>query len=143
MVLRCDVISKALEEGVFQQYKGIKKPLVVYTTPSGRQWNNSEAKSLACKLMEQDIVLICGRYEGIDQRIIDLYVDYEVSVGNFVLSGGEVAVLSILDSALRFVPGVLGNPTSLLDDSFENGGIDSLSTRDPEFSEDLKFPLCY
>ena len=75
MVLRCDVIGKALEEGVFQQYKGIKKPLVIYTTPSGRQWSNSEAKSLACKLMEQDIVLICGRYEGIDQRIIDLYVD--------------------------------------------------------------------
>ena len=63
---------------------------------------------------------------GIDQRIVDLYVDLEISIGDFVLSGGELAVLAVLDSSLRFCPGVLGNDRSMVEDSFENGGFDGL-----------------
>ena len=72
----------------------------------------------------KDLVFICGRYEGIDQRFIDLFVDKIYSLGDFVLSGGEIAALAFVDSLLRFVPGVLGNPNSYKEDSFENNEMD-------------------
>ena len=139
MVLRADVIGSALDNGVFSHYEGCK-PKVIFTSPVGRTWNNSESKKLSEVILEEDVVFICGRYEGIDQRIIDLYVDLEISTGDFVLSGGELAVLTILDSSLRFCPGVLGNNRSIAEDSFENGGFDGPKYTRPRVFKELSVP---
>tara|TARA_B100002051_G_scaffold253838_1_gene268121 strand:+ start:129 stop:773 length:645 start_codon:yes stop_codon:yes gene_type:complete len=109
MVLRCEPIEKALS-----QISANKK--VILTSPQGRLWKQEDAETLSEE--KKDIVFICGRFGGVDKRAIDLFVDEEVSVGNYILSGGELASLSILDSTLRLLPGVLGNNESALFDTF-------------------------
>ena len=125
MVMRADILKNALS-GIMEkgEYAGeIKDHLhVVYTSPRGKVWNAKSAKEFSQKLVDtsKDVVFICGRYEGIDERFVQKYVDEEISLGDFVLSGGEIAVMTIIDSALRFLPGVLGNETSALTDSFQD-----------------------
>jgi tRNA (guanine37-N1)-methyltransferase len=87
---------------------------VVYVTPSGRLFNQSMAADFAC---EAELVIVCGRYEGIDQRVIDRYVTDEVSIGDYVLSSGEIAALVLVDAVYRLVPGVISGE-SLLEESF-------------------------
>jgi len=87
---------------------------VVYLTPQGSVFNQSTAKRF---YRSQALILLCGRYEGIDERIIDSVVDEELSLGDFVLSGGEVAAAAVIDSVSRLVPGVLGHPESAEQDS--------------------------
>ncbi|MCH2189138.1 tRNA (guanosine(37)-N1)-methyltransferase TrmD [Candidatus Gracilibacteria bacterium] len=89
---------------------------VVYMTPSGETLNQENVEQMYENIKE--MVIICGHYEGIDQRIIDRYVDYEVSIGNYVLSGGELAAQVYIDSLIRNIPGVLGNTESLEEESF-------------------------
>jgi tRNA (guanine37-N1)-methyltransferase len=131
MVMRVDVLARALEEGILRNYntdkatgRGVR---VLYTSPDGAPWRSGDARGLASSYTGcsgEDLVFICGRYEGIDQRFIDLYVDQVISVGDYVLSGGELPCLSIVDSIFRFVPGTLGNSLSAEEDSFESGYID-------------------
>lgn len=90
---------------------------VIFPTPSGRLFSEQYARDLS---REEELVFICGRYEGIDQRIIDLYVDDEISVGDYVLSSGEVAALVIIDGVYRLLEGVI-NGESLKEESFEGG----------------------
>ena len=145
MVMRADVLKKALMEGVVTPgaYKDIKKELhIVYPAPRGKTWNNSYAKKWAAEFLdfssEKDIVMICGRYEGIDERFLENYVDEYISLGDFILTGGELAVMTILDSALRFVPGVLGNQLSNIDESFQNNKIEyPVYTKPREFEGKL------
>ncbi len=92
---------------------------VIYTSPSGRLWGQKDAEQYAQG--EQDLVFIAGRFAGIDQRFVDRYVHDEVSIGDFVVSGGELPCLLIADSILRQIPGVLGNQRSASDDSFASG----------------------
>lgn len=92
---------------------------VIYTSPSGRLWAQADAENYA--RLEQDLVFISGRFAGIDQRFVDRYVHDEVSIGDFVVSGGELPCLLIADSILRQIPGVLGNKRSATDDSFAAG----------------------
>lgn len=127
MVMRADVWKNALINGVVipgGYGENFKDDLhVIYTSPRGRVWNNDSCKDFAkTKLtnFSKDLVFICGRYEGIDERFLDLYVDEEICVGDFVFTGGDLPVLSILDSAFRFVPGVLGNQESAENESFQN-----------------------
>ena len=132
MVLRVDVLSKVLEEAILPSYGNSKEKVkVIFTSPDGVSWSNKLAcdlsKYISCPKLEgyeEDLVFICGRYEGIDQRFIDMYVDLVFSVGDYVLSGGELPVLSIIDSSMRFLPGVLGNEMSYKEDSFEDGYYD-------------------
>jgi tRNA (guanine37-N1)-methyltransferase len=91
---------------------------IIYMSPQGRILNNQKARELA---REPHLVLICGRYGGIDQRIINAYVDEEISIGDYILSGGELAALVLIDSVSRFVPGVLGHCESAENDSFSDG----------------------
>lgn len=95
------------------------KALVICPSPQGQRWNHKSASELASR--GQDLIFICGRFAGIDQRFIDQYVDLEFSLGDFVISGGELAALSMADSILRLIPGVLGHPQSGQDDSFAEG----------------------
>ncbi len=92
---------------------------VIYTSPSGRLWQQKDAEHYAA--LDQDLIFISGRFAGIDQRFVDQYVDDEVSIGDFVVSGGELPSLLIADSILRQIPGVLGNERSAPDDSFGSG----------------------
>ncbi len=110
MIMRVDVLSEALEK-----VKGKRKVKVVLLDPGGKVFNQALAASFA---KEKELILVCGRYEGVDQRFKDLYVDEEVSVGDFVLSGGEVAALAIAEATSRLIPGVLGKTASLEKESF-------------------------
>lgn len=127
MIMRPDVLKQALLEGVIEaggyDPSLIKEQLhVVCPAPRGKTWDQFEAKKFAQEHLSlestKDIVFICGRYEGIDERFLELYVDQFISMGNFILTGGELAAMTILDSAMRFSPGVLGNKLSVVDESF-------------------------
>jgi tRNA (guanine37-N1)-methyltransferase len=114
---------------------------VILTTPAGKIWSQEDAQRLA--LFDRPITFICGRFAGLDQRFVDLYVDEELSMGNFVVSGGELPALMMADATLRQIPGVLGNRASAENDSFMpsmDGGLEyPLYTR-PEIFEGQPVP---
>ncbi|RKX87486.1 MAG: tRNA (guanosine(37)-N1)-methyltransferase TrmD [Spirochaetes bacterium] len=111
MVLKPEPLSGALDS------IGARDRRVVYPSPSGRLLDQKYAGELS---RTEDLVFICGRYEGIDQRIIDLYVDDEISIGDYVISSGEISALVIIDSVYRLLDGVI-NGESLLEESFSDG----------------------
>jgi len=113
-----------------------KKARVVYLTPSGKTFNQEYAQALAS---EQEVILICGRYEGLDQRIIDTYVDDEISVGDYVLSSGEVAALTVIDAVYRLVDGVIKGE-SLAEESFSGGLLEYPQYTRPELYGNLRVP---
>lgn len=94
--------------------KKLNKGLVIYLTPQGKTFTQIQAEKLA----DKGLILICGRYEGIDQRICDTLIDLEISIGNYVLTGGELPAMVLIDSISRLIPGVLGKEASHLEDSF-------------------------
>ena len=89
---------------------------------------------------EPELVLVCGRYEGIDERVIELDIDREISLGDFVLSGGEPAAIAVVDAVSRFVPGVLGHANSAAEDSFSDGLLDCPHYTRPEDIAGLRVP---
>ena len=146
MVMRADILEKTFLKGVVEagnyssDYKSQLK--LIYPGPRGVVWNNTFCKEFANSHLSlesgYDLVFVCGRYEGIDQRFIDQYIDLEISVGNFILTGGELASLIILDSSIRFVDGVLGNKNSPNSESFENSLLEhSQYTRPRDFNGDI------
>ncbi len=112
MVMRPDVVDKALAN-----VNGGDAP-VIYLTPRGESLNQGMVQKLATG---PGVVLLCGRYEGIDQRVVDLHGLCEVSLGDFVLSGGEPAALALIDACVRLLPAVIGDERSLEEESFEHG----------------------
>ena len=112
MIMRPDVMSAALNS------LEAKPGPQIYLSPRGRTLDQKLVKDLAS---EPGLVLVCGRYEGLDQRVIDKHQLMEVSVGDYVLSGGELAALTLLDSIVRLLPGVMGKEIGHRDESFENG----------------------
>ncbi|QMU99448.1 tRNA (guanosine(37)-N1)-methyltransferase TrmD [Borrelia sp. A-FGy1] len=108
MVLKAQPVADALD------YVNSKDKTTIFLSPSGLRYNQKLAYDLSRK---KELVIICGRYEGLDQRIIDLYVDLEISIGDYVLSSGEVAALVLIDSIYRLLDGVI-NPKSLVEESF-------------------------
>lgn len=139
MVMKADVLRDALVQGVVEAngYKSMEDLWVVYTSPRGRVWNHTAAREFALTKLSsshKDLVFICGRYEGIDERFLEKYVNEFISIGDFVLTGGEIAVMTILDSAIRFVPGILGNKLSSEHDSFEDGLIEY-----PQYTRPVEF----
>ena len=112
MVMRAEPILRTLDE-----HPDIARPLIALT-PSGRPFTHAIAQELAAL---EGFSLLCGRYEGIDQRALDLVVDDEISLGDFVLAGGELAALCVIEAVVRLRPGALGNDESSLDESFSDG----------------------
>lgn len=111
MVMRADIIEKAL--------LSIEKPgRKIYLSPRGKPLKQDLVKELSS---EQALTLLCGRYEGVDQRILDAHNFEEISVGDYVLSGGEPAALILMDACIRLLPGVMGNDETPLEESFSNG----------------------
>jgi len=139
MVMRADILRDALIQGVVEKghYTSLQQLRVIYTSPRGKVWNNKVAREFASEHLahtDKDLVFICGRYEGVDERFLEKYVNEFYSIGDFVLTGGEIAVMTMIDSAIRFVPGILGNKLSSLHDSFEDGLIEYPQyTRPSEF----------
>lgn len=110
---------------------------VILTTPRGRTFKHEVARDLS---RETELILICGRYEGVDERVRELFVDDELSIGDFVLTGGELAAMVMVDAIVRFVPGVLGSAGSAESDSFADGLLEYPQyTRPAEFRE-LRVP---
>jgi len=114
-----------------------KNPIIVYMTPVGRLLNQATVKELAER---ESIVILCGRYKGIDQRVIDSYVDMELSIGDYVLSGGEIPAMAVVDAVTRLLPGVLGNIDSAETDSFYNGLLSHPHYTRPEVFEGVSVP---
>jgi tRNA (guanine37-N1)-methyltransferase len=143
MVMRADILRDALVKGVVEKggYQNLSDLTVIYTSPRGKVWNNKVAREFGTKTMtEKDIVFICGRYEGIDERFLQKYVNEFYSLGDFVLTGGELAVMTMMDSAVRFVPGILGNKLSSEYDSFEDGLIEYPQYTKPQEFEGMGVP---
>lgn len=115
MVLQCQPIFTALE--YLTEDIG-EKPYVLLMSPQGKVFNQNKAGSL---LINKNIAIICGHYEGVDERVIENLVDEEISLGDFVLTGGEIAAMAIVDSMARLVPGVLKDEESYYNESFSNG----------------------
>ena len=130
MVLKPEPLAAALDAA------GAERALTLYLSPSGRPFSQARARELA---RESDIVLICGRYEGIDQRIIDLYVDEEISIGDYVLSSGEIAALVVIDAVYRLLDGVI-RPESLEEESFDGGFLEYPQYTRPEVFRGLRVP---
>ncbi|MEG2671287.1 MAG: tRNA (guanosine(37)-N1)-methyltransferase TrmD [Victivallaceae bacterium] len=128
-------------EPVAAAIRSVKKPQdgsrVIYLSPRGSVLNASKCRELA---LYDHLILICGHYEGIDQRVIDLEVDEEISIGDYVLTAGSAAALVLMDAVSRFVPGVLGNPTGSDTESFENGLLEYPQYTRPESFEGLSVP---
>ena len=113
MVLMIEPIAKCIESLQVQR----KYDAVVYMTPDGQQLNQKTANHFS---LFKNIIILCGHYKGVDQRVRDLFITDEISVGDYVLSGGELAAAVFCDAMIRLIPGVLGNETSALTDSFQD-----------------------
>ena len=114
MVMRPDVIDSALRS--IPNFKGRR----ICLTPRGRRLNQTKVKKLS---KEEGLVLLCGRYEGIDQRVIDYYEFDEISIGDYVITGGETAAIVLLESIIRLLPGVLGGKETLNEESFSDNSL--------------------
>ena len=120
MVMKPEPLVAAIED-LAGPKNDARTARVVLLSPQGRVFDQRCAEELA---VSTHLVLVCGRYEGIDQRAIDLAVDEEISIGDFVMSGGEVPAMVVIEATSRFVPGVLGNPASLETESFQEGRLE-------------------
>ncbi|MDL2358339.1 MAG: tRNA (guanosine(37)-N1)-methyltransferase TrmD [Pseudomonadota bacterium] len=116
---------------------GLAPPRVVFMSPQGRALSHQRVMQLKD---EPGLVLLCGRYEAVDQRLLDRVVDEEISLGDFVLSGGELPAMALMDAVLRQLPGVLGDDASALEDSFVNGLLDSPHYTRPETVDGVSVP---
>ena len=131
MVLKPEPLFKAIKSGTD------KKTKIVLTTPSGILMTHNVVKKLS---KEESLCIICGHFEGVDQRVIDRFVDYEISIGDYILSGGEYAALVIIDSIARHQPGFMSNPDSLNEESFESGLLEYPHYTRPAEIEGIKVP---
>ncbi|HCP01604.1 MAG: tRNA (guanosine(37)-N1)-methyltransferase TrmD [Alphaproteobacteria bacterium] len=115
MVMRPDIVDSALREAV--NLVDDQRP-IIYLTPRGCPLDQARVRGLAD---DPGVILLCGRYEGVDQRVLDAWKAEEISVGDYVLSGGEPAAVVLLDAVIRLLPGVMGTAESVLEESFERG----------------------
>ena len=110
---------------------------VIYLSPQGKRLSQENVINYSTM---KSLTLVCGRYEGVDQRFIDKYVDEEISIGDFILSGGEYAAICLIDAIARNLPGTVGNEDSIKNDSFSNGLLKGPAYTRPEIFEDIKVP---
>ena len=131
MLLKADILANSLDRKV---KKGER---VFYLSPKGKKFDQKLAQDLS---KEKSISLICGHFEGVDERVLTTRNIEEISVGDYVLSGGETAALVVLDSILRLLPGVLGNEKSSIDETFENGLLEYPQYTKPQIWEKKSVP---
>ena len=131
MLLKPDILARSLDRRVKKDER------IFYLSPRGKKFDQKFAKDLS---KEKSISLICGHFEGVDERVLDTRNIEEISIGDYVLSGGETAALVVLDSILRLLPGVLGNEKSAIDETFENGLLEYPQYTKPQIWEEKPVP---
>jgi tRNA (guanine37-N1)-methyltransferase len=136
------MLGKPLEAAIAaakarQAEKGVSTPRVVYLSPQGKALTHQRVMQMT---REPGVVLLCGRYEAVDQRLLDRCVDEEISLGDFVLSGGELPAMALMDAVIRQLPGVLNDQGSAVEDSFVNGLLDCPHYTRPEVYEGVTVP---
>ena len=131
MLLKADVLARSLDENK------IKSGRILFLSPKGKKFDQKLAKELAS---EKSLSLICGHFEGVDERILSTRNIEEISIGDYVLSGGESAAYVVIDSILRLLPGVLGNENSKLEETFENGLLEYPQYTKPQVWEEKPVP---
>ena len=131
MLLKPDILAKSIDQRVKKDER------ILYLSPRGKKFDQKFARDLS---KEKSISLICGHFEGVDERILDTRNIEEISIGDYVLSGGETAALVVLDSILRLLPGVLGNEKSAIDETFENGLLEYPQYTKPQIWEEKSVP---
>jgi len=133
MVLKPEPLFNAVEELVAQG----KKPRIILMCPQGERYDQKKAEELA---QEEDLIFLCGHYEGYDERIREFLVTDEISIGDFVLTGGELAAMTVVDSVVRLLPGVLGQEASHVNDSFSTGLLEHPHYTRPADYKGMKVP---
>jgi tRNA (guanine37-N1)-methyltransferase len=131
MLMKADVLANSIDQN---RNEGEK---ILYLSPRGKKFDQKYAKELS---KENSISLICGHFEGVDERVLTTRNIEEVSIGDFVLSGGETAAFVVIDSILRLLPGVLGNENSTVNESFENGLLEYPQFTKPQIWEEKAVP---
>ena len=131
MVMRADVLANSLDKNIFDN-----KETVIYLSPKGKKFDQIYAK----KILDKNINIICGHFEGVDQRILETRNIEEVSIGDIVLSGGEIGAFVIIDTVVRLLPGVLGNPNSLSEETFEKNLLEYPQYTKPQKWEEKEIP---
>ena len=131
MLLKADVLARSLDQNKTENER------ILYLSPKGKKFDQNLAKELA---NEKSLSIICGHFEGVDERILSTRNIEEISIGDYVLSGGESAAYVVIDSILRLLPGVLGNENSKLDETFENGLLEYPQYTKPQIWEEKRVP---
>ena len=131
MLIRADVIANALDKNISN-----KNEPVIYLSPKGKRFDQIYAK----KILDKNINIICGHFEGIDQRLLETRNIEEVSIGDYVLSGGEIGAFVLMDTMVRLIPGVLGNSNSLTEETFERNLLEYPQYTKPQKSEKKEVP---
>jgi len=136
MVMMAEPFFKAIDHTVslWNEYDDLR---IVYPTPQGELWSQKTAREFS---MRENVIFLCGHYKGIDERVIEKYVTHEFSLGDYIISGGELSSLVMLDSIIRMVPGVLNSYESALSDSFMNGLLDTPHYTRPRVIDGVKVP---
>tara|TARA_B100000029_G_scaffold471828_1_gene511825 strand:+ start:65 stop:745 length:681 start_codon:yes stop_codon:yes gene_type:complete len=131
MLMRADIVANSLDKNISN-----KNEPIIFLSPKGKKFDQYYAK----KILNKNINLICGHFEGVDQRLLENRNIEEVSVGDFVLSGGEIAAFVLIDAVVRLIPGVLGNSSSLTEETFENNLIEYPQYTKPQIWEGKSVP---
>ena len=131
MVMRADVLANSLDKNIFDN-----KETVIYLSPKGKKFDQIYAK----KILDKNINIICGHFEGVDQRILETRNIEEISIGDIVLSGGEIGAFVIIDTVVRLLPGVLGNLNSLSEETFEKNLLEYPQYTKPQKWEEKEIP---
>ena len=131
MLLKADVLAKSIDQNKIDCEK------ILYLSPKGKKFDQNYAKTLA---KEKSLSLICGHFEGVDERILTTRNIEEISIGDYVLSGGETAAYVVIDSVLRLLPGILGNDNSKIEETFENGLLEYPQYTKPQIWEEKAVP---
>ena len=131
MLLKADVLAKSLDQNITEGER------VIYLSPKGKKFDQSYAQELS---NEKSVSFICGHFEGVDERVLSTRNIEELSIGDYILSGGETAAFVVIDTILRLLPGVLGNENSRVDESFENGLLEYPQYTKPQIWEEKAVP---
>ena len=137
MVMMAEPLFKAIDD-VLKKINSSNNVKIIYPNPQGKTWDHSKALSFSSS--KEDLIFICGHYKGIDERVVEKYVTDEYSLGDYVISNGELSTLVIIDSIIRLMPGVLNHISSAQTDSFYNNLLDAPHYTNPRELDGMKVP---